>query len=131
MVVSEQPSCATPSFTLSPSVAEWKLRPPQDCLQPVPAELRTWGGTTHARRACRAEYDGSPQMTLTIYYMPGWSGATAFDAFQRWKIQPGKMAFYKSHYFGVVESPLADRKALDRFTLAVEEKLPGRSEFHW
>jgi hypothetical protein len=130
-ICSEQPSCATPIPALSPVAAEWKLASSPVCSRPVPAELRIWGGTTQARRACRAEYGGAPPMSLTIYYMPGWSGATAFDAFQRWQIQPGKMAFYKGHYFGVVESPQADRNALNRFTVAVESTLPGGADFHW
>jgi len=130
-ICSEQPSCATPIPLLSPVAAEWKLGSPQVCSQPVPAELRIWSGTTHARRACRAEYDGLPPMSLTIYYMPGWPGATAFDALQRWRIQPGKMAFYKGPYFGVVESPQAGRNALNRFTVAVVSTLPGGAEFHW
>lgn len=130
-VCSEQPSCATPNVVLSPTVAEWTLRSPQDCVKPAPADLRIWGGTTQARRVCRAEYDGPAQMRLTLFYMPGGPGATAFDALQRWKIQPGKMAFYKGRYFGVVESSQADRNALNRFTVAVTSKLPAGTEFHW
>jgi hypothetical protein len=130
-ICSEQPSCATPNFVLSANAAEWKLRSPQDCSNPTPAELQIWSGTTHASRVCRAEYEGSPPMKLTVYYMPGWSGATAFDAFQKWQRQPGKMAFYKGHYFGVVESPQGDRDALNRFTRSVESALPGGAEFRW
>jgi hypothetical protein len=70
-------------------------------------------------------------MRLTLFYMPGWPGATAFDALQKWQILPGKMAFYKGRYFGVVESPKADRNALNRFTIAVESTLPAGGEFHW
>lgn len=69
-------------------------------------------------------------MRLTIYYMPGWAGAAAFDAFQKWQVQPGKIAFYKGHFFGVVESPKAELNTLNRFTVAVESTLPGGSEFH-
>ncbi|MBZ5626601.1 MAG: hypothetical protein LAQ69_49160 [Acidobacteriia bacterium] len=64
--------------------------------------------------------------------MPRWSGATAFDAFQKWRpAQPGKMGFFKGRYFGVVESPQADRATLDGFTVAVEKALPGSSEGRW
>jgi len=45
-ICSEQPSCATPIPALSPVAAEWKLASPPVCSQPVPAELRTWSGTT-------------------------------------------------------------------------------------
>ena len=130
-IFSEQPSCATPIPALSPAAAEWKLSAPQICSTPLPAELRIWQGISQARRVCRAGYDGSPPMSLTIYCMPGGPGGTAFDALQRWRIQPGKMAFYKGPYFGVVESPQDDRNALNRFTVAVVSALPGGAEFHW
>jgi len=68
-------------------------------------------------------------MTLTLYEMPGWAGATAFDAFQKWRRQPGKMAFYKGDSFGVVESSAADAQQIDRFTVAVMAALPRGSEY--
>jgi len=107
------------------------MRPAPNCLTPVPASLLIWRGTGQARRVCRAEYDGSPPMSLTVYYLPGWSGATAWDAFQKWQRRPGKMAFEKGHYFGVVESANSDESALNRFTAAVEQSLPGTTELHW
>jgi hypothetical protein len=130
-ICSEQPSCATPNLALPATAAQWTLRSPQDWKHSVPSELQIWPGTRQARQVCRAEYGGSPPMRLTIYYMPGWSGATAFDALQKWQRQPGKMAFYKGHYFGVVESGDSDRNALNRFTAAVESSLPAGAEFRW
>ena len=56
--------------------------------------------------------------------------ATAFDALQKWRVQPGKMAFYKGGYFGVVESA-TDKATLNRFVLAVEATLPGGDEGRW
>jgi hypothetical protein len=71
-------------------------------------------------------------MRLTLFDMPGWAGATAFDAFQKWPpAQPRKMGFFKGHYFGVVESAQADRAVLERFTTAVEAALPAGNEGHW
>jgi hypothetical protein len=66
-------------------------------------------------------------MTLTIYDMPAW-GESAFDAWQKWQTQPGKMSFYKGRYFGVVESPNADMNTLNRFTVSIESALPPGSE---
>jgi hypothetical protein len=40
------------------------------------------------------------------------------------------MGFFKGSYFGVVESPEADRATLDRFVVAIEAGLPPGSEFH-
>ena len=127
-VSSEQRSCAAPSLALPSNAAEWNLAAPQNCVKPTPADLRIWRGTAGARRVCRAEYGNSLEMKLTIFDMPGWPGATAFDAFQKWQTQPRKMAFYKGRCFGVVESPTADRNPLDRFTIAVEASLPPGDE---
>jgi hypothetical protein len=41
------------------------------------------------------------------------------------------MGFFKDRYFGVVESPQADRATLDRFTAAMEDALPGRGGSRW
>ena len=126
-------SLATPSASPPSAAAGWRLAAPADCVHSVPAELREWRGISGARRVCRAEYAGLPGMRLTLFEMPQWPGATAFDAFQKWRpSQPGKLGFFKGRYFGVVESPQADRAALDRFTVAVEGALPGASGCgHW
>jgi hypothetical protein len=123
---------ATPSVNPPSAAAAWKLSAPADCVNSVPAELQFWRGTSGARRVCRAEYAGSPAMRLTLFEMPEWPGATAFDAFQKWRpTQPGRVGFFKGRYFGVVESPLADRATLDRFAAAVEKALHGGSEGRW
>jgi hypothetical protein len=117
------------ALALPSDPAGWKLTAPQTCVKPVPADWRVWRGTAGAARACRAEYTGSPPMSLTIYDMPN-EFASAFDAAQKWQPQPGKMAFFKGRYFGTVESPAADRFALERFVLAVESTLPAGNEWH-
>ena len=108
-----------------PPVADgWKLTVPAECVNSVPAELRSWRGISGARRVCRAAYAGSPNMWLTLFEMPQWPGA--------WQpAQPGKMGFFRDRYFGVVESPEADRATLDRFTAAMEDALPGRGGSRW
>jgi hypothetical protein len=129
-VFSGQRSCAQePAFALPPAADGWTLTPPQTCHKPVPAEYKTWRGTQGAHRVCRGEYVGSPAMKLTIYDMPN-EFASAFDAAQKWQPQPGKMGFFKGRYFGVVESPDADRRTIERFLLAVEATLPAGSEWH-
>jgi hypothetical protein len=117
---SEQRWFATSKLTLPPSAADWRIEGSPACAKPVPANLRPWRGTAGALQVCTARYIGSPAMTLTIFDMPGSVGATAFDAFQKWQTQPGKLAFYKGRYFGVVESPNAGLSTLNRFTIAVE-----------
>jgi hypothetical protein len=120
-------SSLAPRTPLPSTAAGWNLAAPQDCATPVPAGLRQWRGVARARSVCRGKYGGSPEMTLTLYDMPEW-GASAFDAWQKWQTQPGKMAFYKGRYFGVVESPAADMNTLNRLALAVEATLPPGSE---
>lgn len=123
---------ATPGANPPSAAAGWKLSAPADCVNSVPAEPQFRRGTSGARRVCRAEYAGSPTMRLTLFEMPEWPGATAFDAFQKWRpAQPGKEGFFKGRYFGVVESQLADRATLDRFTAAVEKALPGGRDGRW
>jgi hypothetical protein len=125
-------SIATPSVSPPATAAEWKLSAPADCVKSVPAELRAWRGTAGARRVCRADYTGTTTMRLTLFEMGSFPGASAFDAWQKWRpAQPGKMGFFKGRYFGVVESPQADRMTLDRFTVAVEKALPGGGQGRW
>jgi hypothetical protein len=129
-VLSSQRSCAAePALALPPSADTWKLTAPPNCVKPVPAEWKLWRGTAGASRACRGGYAGSPPMTITIYDMPN-EFTSAFDAAQKWQPQPGKMAFFKARYFGVVESPDADRLVLERFVAAVESTLPAGNEWH-
>jgi hypothetical protein len=123
---------ARPHAGPPPAAGGWKLAAPAECAGSVPAELRSWRGVSGARLVCRGEYAGVPAMRLTLFEMPEWPGATAFDAFQKWRpAQPGKMGFFRDRYFGVVESPQADRATLDRFTEAVENALPGRGGNRW
>ena len=124
---------ATPSVNPPPTAGGWQLSHPAVCGTPLKAETRLWLGTSAARRVCRAEYAGPSAMRLNLFEMPaGWPRcARAFDAFQKWLPSgPGKVGFFKGCYFGVVDSPRADRVALERFTLAIENALPGDGEGH-
>lgn len=125
-------SLATPSVNPPSSAGEWRLSGAADCVKSMPLELQAWRGLSRARRVCRAEYTGSPAMWLTLVEMPEQPGASAFDAWQKWRpAQPGKLGFCKGRVFGVVESLQADRATLDRFTVAVEKGLPAGSEGRW
>jgi len=132
-VFSEQRSCAAPSLALPPTAAGWSMASPAHCAKPEPGELARWRGTGGARQVCSVAYTGSPGMIVAVYDMPESPGATAFDAMQKWDRQPGKMAFFKGRYFGVVESsPEADTETLSRFIIALEAAIPPASgaEFH-
>lgn len=89
-------------------------------------DLRAWPGTSAARRVCRAEYTGTRAVRLTLFELPDLPDATAFGAFQSWLplSRPDKVGFFNGRYFGVAESPQADRAALERFTLAFKKSLP-------
>jgi len=128
----EQRSCEASALMPPAAAAEWKLASGMDCERPVPQRLQIWDGTRGAWRVCRATYDGGPvPVTLTLYEMPGTPGATAFDAWQRSRIEPGKMAFFKGGYFGVAQAPGADRTTLDHFVVAIEATLPRGGEGRW
>jgi hypothetical protein len=121
---------AAPRVNLPLIAAEWKLSAPADCGRPAKAEVQSWPGTSSTRRVCRAQYVGEADVRLTLFDMP--ADAAAFDAFQSWlPSRPGRVGFFKGHFFGVVESTQADRGALERFTAAIEKALPGESEGHW
>ena len=71
-------------------------------------------------------------MRLTLLEMRETPGATAFDAWQKWRPgQPGRIGFYKGRFFGVAESPMADRETLNLFASELEKSLPGSSEGRW
>ena len=127
-VGAEQRSCAASTLTLPAAAGDWTLVAPQDCHKPVPADLHAWDGVAAARRVCYARYKGAPDVALTVFDMPGGPAATAFDAFQRWRTQPGKMGFFQGGIFGVAEAPETDKSALNRFIVALETTLPPGNE---
>jgi hypothetical protein len=123
---------ATPSADPPRVAGPWVLSAAAGCVKYIPPEIREWPGISGARRVCRADYTGLSPMRLTLLEMPGSPGATAFDAWQKWRpAQSSKMGFYKGRFFGVVESPTASREVLSLFISALEKSLPGGSEGHW
>jgi len=99
-------SRVTPALTLPPTIAQWSIAGAPACTKPASANFQIWPGTSGARLVCRAEYTGSPQMTLTIYAMPDGPGATAFGPFQEWQTgqrKPGIAACQYHAYLGIVE----------------------------
>jgi hypothetical protein len=127
-VFTEQRTCAASTLTPPSTAAEWTLVPPPDCHTPSSAERRLFDGVRAARRICRAQYTGTPTITLTLYDLPGGPAATAFDAFQQWRTQPSRMGFFRGGVFGVAEAPEADKKALNRFVVTLEAGLPPGNE---
>jgi hypothetical protein len=112
-------------YSLPPTPAQWKLGS-HAVYKPVPAEFKTWRGTDGAVRVWRATYEGDPPIALTVYQMP-WSPGGAWDAIQKWRPQPGKLAFAKSHYFGVAEAANASPETLKRFVESVTAGIAGRN----
>ena len=118
---------ATPYQDPPAQISGWKLAAPAECGRTIPADARAWRGVATSRRTCRAEYAGPVAMRLTLFDMPGYPvGGGAFDTWQKWPPdQPGKMGFFTGRFFGVVESPQADRATLDRFAVSVGKALTG------
>jgi hypothetical protein len=108
---------------LPESAAEWRLAD-QKTRTPVPVEWAQFRKSEYARKAWRGTYRGDPPMTVAVYDMNG----SGFDALQQWRVAPGKLAFLKGGYCGIVESPEAPAEVMARFAHGVEAALPPGSE---
>lgn len=93
---------------------DWTLESGPDHTEAIAGAEGAWTG----------RYGGKPAMRLTICKMPSQTGA--FDAVQRWRAEPGKLAFYQGPYFGVAEAREADHATLNRFAAAIRAALPAR-----
>jgi len=69
-----------------------------------------------------ARYDGTPP--IQVHLEQKSSQTTAFSAVQSWRPERGKLAFYRGRIFGIVESPGADLRTLNRFVTVFEKTLP-------
>ena len=114
-------SCNVSALTPPQTAGNWRVASQIDCRKPVPPEFQIWRGTARASRVCRVSYTGPVPVTVTLFEMAGL-GASTFDAFQKFRVQPGKQAFYGRGYFGVAEAP-ADIDTLNRFTVALQSGL--------
>ena len=94
------------------SVGEWRRSGDASAATPVPRGVAAWS----------AVYDGTPRITATIHEMPS---GLAFDVLQKWRPEPGKLAFFRGRYFGVAESAGTDQRALQPFVAAFEKLLPA------
>jgi hypothetical protein len=110
----------TPPAPVFPQMAGgWSIVGSKTCAKPAAANFPLWPGTSGARQVCRAEYAGSPPITLTIYNMDEGS---AFGPFQEWETgaKPhGKALFRFRDDLYIEESPNADMNTLQHFAVAV------------
>lgn len=67
-------------------------------LDSAPEPLRRLG----VRRVQRALYEGPARIEATFYEMP--TGASAFEALQKWKPAEGSMALHEGEWFVVAEA---------------------------
>jgi len=113
-------------------VGTWKLDGRAYCVDGVPPDLPKLRGVARATRTCRAQYDGSPRIHVTLFVMPGGPGGGSFDAFQKWPPrQPGKLAFYRGRYFGIVEANGAAPDEIDSFTTSLALILVPGNDWIW
>ena len=109
-------SCSTApaGLTLPAKIADWQMEGAANCGHPIPAGVKIWRGTEHARQVCTAQYTGHPNATFTLYALP--DSTSTFAALQYWE-QPrqGRLAFAHDNLFGVVESANADLPTLAKF----------------
>jgi len=116
-----------PRLQALPSAPAGWTRAADGTLDPTLRGLEEWPATWTATKAWRISYSGTPPITLSLYAMP-WSPGSAWDAIQRWRPAPGRMAFAKGRYFGVAASPGADPSTLLRFVRGVIATLPPGAE---
>ena len=83
--------------------------------------LRGWR-LVESKGFTEARYDGTPP--IQVHLEQKSSQTTAFSAVQSWRPEPNKLAFYRGRIFGIVESPGADLRTLNRFVTAFEKTLP-------
>lgn len=113
-------------------VGMWKLGSRADCADGLLPDLPKWRGVARASRTCRAQYEGSLRIDVTLFVMPGGPGGGSFDAFQKWPPrQPGKLAFYRGRFFGIVEADGAAPDELDRFTTSLALVLVPGNDWVW
>jgi len=92
-------------------------RPP---LESVPQALRA----AAPREWLRASYQSYATVVLVdIYRMP--SAASAFEALQRWRTEPGAAAFARGELFVVCSSPMETTQGLIDFSAKLEAEWLG------
>src|SRR6266498_1957426 len=106
-----------------------EIEPPR-----LPAKLGRWtleykpqpldGLIPVATAGWRYSYLGVPDVTLKLYALP--SQTSAFDATQKWRPAPGKLAFYKGRFFGIAEADGGQFATLNDFVTNVQPLLPER-----
>jgi hypothetical protein len=73
------------------------------------------------RAAVQSRYRGPGNVAISRYEMT--SSAGAFEAAQKDRPAPGRLAFHHNRYFVVIESPDLDHKALFSMARALEQAL--------
>jgi hypothetical protein len=104
-----------------PSIAGWQraaLRnlPASDSPDPVPQP--------YVQRAQSADYEGNGKLEARAYELT--RPEVGLDIAQRWRPSADTVFFWAKRYFVVVKWQDADRKALQEFTRALENRLNAK-----
>jgi hypothetical protein len=96
----------------------WKLvRSQAFSAEQAPKKIRDKG----LKGGLRAAYQRGDTVTVSLYEMK--APASAFALAQGWGPESKKMAFFHGNYFGLAESPDAERPTLQAFISALEKAL--------
>jgi hypothetical protein len=108
-------ACAKPRKDPLPETAgAWK----RASIEPepfIPETLKILG----CKQAFRAVYEGPARINVTAYEMS--TGAGAFEALQKWRVERGSMPFHKEQFFLVVSG--GDDKQMTEFSGALEKAM--------
>lgn len=108
---------------------EWKLPTGIDGgwkLSVLPPSRETYElvGRLSPKRSQMAGYENGASGQLRVAGFELANGSVAFEQVQKWKAQPGKIAFHHGPWFVVVESEGMDTAELSKAANAVEKSMP-------
>jgi hypothetical protein len=75
------------------------------------------------KKSLMSGYEG-PQGKFTLAAFQLANGPAAFEQVQKWRAQPGKLAFYHGAWFVVLESEGMDAGQLSKIASSIEKTMP-------
>jgi hypothetical protein len=86
-------------------------------LKPMPEKVGAWSiESTSGTSPQVISYRGPVPVTVTIHEYP--SDTSAFEAFQKWRVEPGTLPFYQGRRLFVPAA--SDKVRLGEFVLALQ-----------
>lgn len=110
------------------SAGDWKL--PAEIeggwkLSVLPPSRETYDLVSRLapKKSVMGGYEG-PSGKVTVAAFQLANGPAAFEQVQKWRAQPGKLAFYRGAWFVVLESEGMDAAQLSKIASSIEKTMP-------